>query len=696
MRFFIQILFFVLFIYAASGQQMISGKVVDAKTGESLLGAHIYLLKNWRMGVITDLDGRFQLDLSLEDMSDSLIVSYVGFEEQLVPMKRDQLIKMKELKLMSEAVVVTASPLVSEEFKYVKIKKMEIYTNPAAKADPLLAVNSLPSSTTTDESANISLRGSSPIETGVFFNNVPIYDAVRYSQLNGIGTFSIFNTDIIKEVTVFPGNPPLEFGNATSGIISMQTDDNILQGNANSFVLSLANIGYSRQQKINENSSFKLFTNWQPSGPIRWINQEALEDITSFNSNDLGLYWYGSNTKLSWKILGYGVTEGYQFNFKHPSFQGIFDQKKKRTFLISTLEKTLGAGTLAVNNGFSYSNGDFGYSNVRFNVLKRDVFAGINYLIVGERYNLKTGLSYDRRDSELRGNFHEFGFALGADHPTFAIDEDATVEVAEAFGYFKYYVSEKIALGTGLRKNLPVSQVDGYLSKQANVSFIDGKWNVTFGIGNYHKNGLRENTGEPFAATNDQTSLDIKWSNKGLDLAVSIFDKDGTIDGLNYSAKGAEFFADYRFSQHLRASGSLTLLDAESNSDSYIYDLSYFVRANVSWNPAKFWTIESTLVGRQGTLISGINSASFDPALQVYEPIYDEVDTRLSSYLNIGIAVSKVMEVTEDVSMIAFASLSNVLNRENIRGYEYNFDYSNRTVSLFSQRTGYLGVVVNF
>ncbi|MEM6380668.1 MAG: carboxypeptidase-like regulatory domain-containing protein, partial [Bacteroidota bacterium] len=327
-------------------QSLITGRVTDSDTDEPLIGAHIYLLNDWRKGIVTDINGEFRLVIEEENVQDSLIVSFVGFNELVLPIYPEMDIQLDPIKIEGETVVVTAKPLIAEEFKYVEINKIEIYTNPAAKADPILAVNSLPSSTTTDESANISLRGSSPIETGIYFNNVPIYDAVRYSQLNGIGTFSIFNTDIIKAVTVFPGNPPLEFGNATSGIIALNTDDRVLTENTNSLILSLANIGLSRQQKISENSSVKVFSNWQPSGPIKGVNPEALDEIKSFTSNDLGVYYYGSNSNLTWKLLGYGVTEGYQFNFKHPSFQGIFDQEKQRSFLIGTLERSLKNGVI--------------------------------------------------------------------------------------------------------------------------------------------------------------------------------------------------------------------------------------------------------------------------------------------------------------------------------------------------------------
>jgi len=134
-------------------QHTITGLVVDAETGEPLLGAHVYLLNNWRVGATTDLEGKFAFELTDESMSDTLIVSYIGFQEKQVPLNKASKIKLKPVTVVGETVTVTAKPLIAEEFKYQKINKIEIYTNPAAKADPLLAVTSLPSSTTTDESA---------------------------------------------------------------------------------------------------------------------------------------------------------------------------------------------------------------------------------------------------------------------------------------------------------------------------------------------------------------------------------------------------------------------------------------------------------------------------------------------------------------------------------------------------------------
>lgn len=678
------------------GQKNISGRVVEKKTGEGLIGAHIYLMKDWRNGAIAGLDGAFTLQVD-PSVADSLIVSFVGFREVLVALSENVMIEMEPLDILGEVVVITAPRPIAEEFKYMKISKLDIYTNPSAKADPILAVNSLPSATTTDESANISLRGSSPIETSIFLNNIPVYDAVRYSQLNGIGTFSIFNTAIIRDVVVFPGNPPLEFGNTSSGIISLSTDDRILEDNSNSVVASLASIGVTREQKISKNQSLKVFSNWQPSAAIKALNETSLEAIKSFKSGDLGLYWYGSNSTFNWKILNYTVLEGYEFNFEHPSFVGVFDQKKQRSFLVSSFDKAVGKGTLSFNNGLSTSNGDYKFSSAKFNVEQQDFFGGLNYFKSSEKISVKAGISYDLRKSAVDGDFHEFSYALGPDHPTEALQESGKSQTAEGFVYLKYAASDKITIGSGARKNMPIADQKDYFSKQVNVAYANEAWLITAGIGKYFKNGLRESTSESFTSESDQISLDIRYEKGQIEAAFSLFGKENRIDDGGYNAKGAELFLDYRFSPKVKASTSLTWLDAQADEDvNYQYDLSYFVRGNLTYSPERFWTIEGILVAREGLLFSPIEGSNFDTTVNAYEPFYSVQDQRLSGYSNIGFSVSKMFPISEKVNVIAFASVNNVLDTENLRAYTYNFDYTVQDESLYSRRTSYFGAVISF
>src|SRR5688572_7128056 len=276
----------IIFYHARSQCLSITGSIKDFANGEALPGASVYV-KGKNTGTSSKLDGSFSLAATV---GDSLTISFVGYESKNIMITDCILnITLAPFKNNLAEVVISEEKLIAEEFSVREISKIEIYTNPSAKADPLLAVNAMPSSTTTDESANISLRGGSPDETGIFLNDVPINDAIRYSQLNGIGTFSIFNTAMINSAQVYPGNPPLEYGNSTSGLIALQTDEGIPDRNASTLSFTLASVGAYTSQKLDTQSSFIGFTNLHTSGLFTMLNEKALNDLKSFASGDVGL-----------------------------------------------------------------------------------------------------------------------------------------------------------------------------------------------------------------------------------------------------------------------------------------------------------------------------------------------------------------------------------------------------------------------
>ena len=78
-------------IYAYA-QNTVSGKVVDAESGEALIGATV-LEKGTRNGVTTDIEGDFKLKVGNGAM---LEISYVGYERIEIPASSDlSSIKMK-------------------------------------------------------------------------------------------------------------------------------------------------------------------------------------------------------------------------------------------------------------------------------------------------------------------------------------------------------------------------------------------------------------------------------------------------------------------------------------------------------------------------------------------------------------------------------------------------------------------------
>lgn len=76
----LSLLLMLLCVVAVSAQQFrITGTVHDKKTNDPIIGASI-LVKNTSNGIITDVDGKFELQNVSK--GNTLIVSYVGYRSQ--------------------------------------------------------------------------------------------------------------------------------------------------------------------------------------------------------------------------------------------------------------------------------------------------------------------------------------------------------------------------------------------------------------------------------------------------------------------------------------------------------------------------------------------------------------------------------------------------------------------------------------
>ncbi len=678
---------------------MLSGTVLDATSGIALPGANITVMGRPGVGTSTGVSGTFELMFA---PGDTILVSFVGYVTQrLVPSGCEVTVYLREAQGDLSEIVIKSERLIAEEFTVKKIRKLDIYTNPSAKADPILAVNSTPSATTLDESANISLRGSSPAETGIFLNNVPINDAVRYSQLNGIGTFSIFNTALVSQVLVYPGNPPLEFGSTTSGLIALQTDEVIPEKTTHTLSLTLASMGLYMQRRLNKRSSITVFTNYQPSVLIRALNPESLKRVKNFNSIDLGIHYLlrlDDHTLL--KVFTYGIRESYQYAVTMPTFNGDFNQQKYRNYSIVNLRRSLSKGEITFNSGLSFSQANYDMSTLEADVSQRDFYASINYQHFGKIVDIKVGVSYDTRQSHFKGKYPVYPYALGEQYPVDSSEADVATRLPEGYVYLKYFMAPRVTLGTGLRKNVSIAGQQSYLSGQANLNYKPSKQlNIILAAGHYNKYQLPQGeTNAPFGIAANQYSIDLSWTKTRTEHSLSVFYKKSNYNQTASTVQGLEWFLKHRFGPHLRGQVSITSLKAtlaeQGISNPSPYDIGYFVRGNFEYKFADTWTLTTVFLFRQGSYYVPVAGATLDPSLSVYAPTYGAPE-RLPNYDIIDLSLSKVLLIGES-SAVVFAGIGNMLNFTNVRGYSYNSDYSQATPDLFSLRTIYVGGILNF
>jgi len=202
----------------------ITGKVVDANTGEPLPGANI-VLKETTIGAATDINGTF-LILNVPPGRYSLEVSMIGYSKQLMPdvFVQIDLTTRLDFSLETEVIkgesvtVVAKRPAVQRDLtsSESRISSEDISVMPVTEMRDILE---LQSGVTMDAGGGIHIRGGRTSEVAYWIDGVPITDVYDGGQSVGI------ENDAIQELQVISGTFNAEYGNAMSGIVNIVTKE---------------------------------------------------------------------------------------------------------------------------------------------------------------------------------------------------------------------------------------------------------------------------------------------------------------------------------------------------------------------------------------------------------------------------------------------------------------------------------------
>lgn len=694
----------------------IQGAVTDKK-GEPILAANVYLKKEPDKGTATDINGNFILPCENSNFrTDTLIISFLGLRTQLIPMARIDISKeisivMEEDLQMLIEVVIKANPSLSREFSVKEVSKFDIYNTPSSAGDALKMITLFPASTNVSESANTELRGSTNDMSRVVLNEVPVYKPVRNSQINGIGNFSLFNTEMIEEQNVYASNPPLVYSNATAGLVEIGTIKNLP---AREFALSvsLANIGFLHSQPINKKSFLQIYGNHQFSQPYLWVNANN-KDTNKFSSEDIGLNFHtDSFRKLSINLYSYFINEKYLANDYSYAFSGTVDAGKRRNFNILNIKYKLDKGFVSINNGTDFSNEDFKFGNILSRQKNHYVYSNFDFkYYFTPSWNLQSGFSHEYTKQYYQSQFPKYYFAVKPENPSYYFENDISNNNVEFYLYNRVQIFDELAIGVGIRKNIPVKDQSGYWSYQMNIKYLFNEYNsVLASLGEY--NGYATpyyNTQEFSSISTRQFSLEYAFSKndfnirfasycKRENLKESFFETD-TSERLVRKIWGAEINFSKRF-ENITISLSYTYLHSKFRNGSKWYNSSnrmdYFIKAFISYYHKKLGTFSSSCLTRPGLYHSPIIGAEKNE-IGAYKPIYgDYNEKQYSEYCSVDIAYNKVITLKSS-NLIFFLTVNNILDIKNESSIMFNEDYSTRIgYKYYNRRSIYTGIQLRF
>src|SRR5450759_1076143 len=281
----------------------ISGFIRDAKTGETLTGALIYPKENPAIGITSNSYGYFSLTLPTGKYT--LVVQFMGYKTKTVPLDLKENVKMtldmdeesiaiKEITIVGEKnnINVVQSELISK----INVKEIQNIPVILGEKDILKTIQLLPGVTPAGEgNAGFYVRGGGVDQNLILLDEAPVYNP---SHL--LGFFSTFNSDAIKDITLYKGGFPAEYGGRLSSVVDIKMNE----GNNKEFHLS-GGIGIIASRLAVEGPLFKTRGSFMIAARrtyadlfLRLLPRNGVDSTASRST----LYFYDLNVKANYQF----------------------------------------------------------------------------------------------------------------------------------------------------------------------------------------------------------------------------------------------------------------------------------------------------------------------------------------------------------------------------------------------------------
>ncbi|WP_020530605.1 TonB-dependent receptor [Flexithrix dorotheae] len=221
---------------------VVNGIISDAHSGETLIGASVYLLEKnegkVKFGITTNPYGFYSI--SLPEGRNQIVFSYIGYLNDTIEVNLTNDIQIdKELKIhvaeLQEIVVSSkeeSKNVSSPETSVYQIDKKTLGQIPFiyGEEDVLKALKTLPGINSMGEGTpGINVRGGNIDQSILLLDEAPIFNSAHL-----YGLVSIFNPDVVKDVKINKGSLPASKG----GFLSSVSEVRQKEGNNKELLIS--------------------------------------------------------------------------------------------------------------------------------------------------------------------------------------------------------------------------------------------------------------------------------------------------------------------------------------------------------------------------------------------------------------------------------------------------------------------------
>jgi len=278
----------------------LSGTVTDAESGETVTGAMVSIPDVPGVGTVTNAYGFYSL--AVPSGSYKVRIKFLGYDEKFEDItiststKKNFSIRKKAKSIKQVTVSGKKKQKLTEEVQMGKVqvdlKELERIPVILGERDVLKSIQLLPGVMPQQEGASgIIVRGGGTDQNLILLDEAPVYNA---SHL--LGFFSTFNSDALKDLTLYKGNMPAEYGGRLSSVIDVK----MKEGNNKNYEFGggiglIASRLYAEGPIQKDKSSFFVSGRRTYADAFLFLSSDSVAKKST-------LYFYDLNLKTNFKI----------------------------------------------------------------------------------------------------------------------------------------------------------------------------------------------------------------------------------------------------------------------------------------------------------------------------------------------------------------------------------------------------------
>ena len=569
----------------------ISGIVKDKESGETLPFANVFV-KDTNIGTTTNEDGFFTL-FNVPSETSTLQVQYIGYKVEILVLNQE-IVKNKIIILLIpddnqlDEVVVSNDPgqqivKMNKNVSQISLSPKKLASIPnLGEKDIFRAIQLIPGVSGTNESSSgLYVRGGTPDQNLVLLDGFTVYHVDHF-----YGFFSAFNSGAIKDIQLYKGGFPAEYGGRISSVMDLTGKT----GNSNKFSLSaglsLVSANATLEIPIGDKANLLIagrrsYTDILKSGLYNSIfdlyndsnqtNGNILPNFNGFQQNQTQptFYFYDLNTKFSYKpsdkdIISISIYNGEDNLDSSRENQNTFGSGTEERIINSDIEDLLNWGNWGSSFRWARQWSDKLYTNVvgaysnYFSQRKR--INDISIQLIDTTTTNKSGLIEDNNLNDYTLRIHN-EYKINSKHSLEFGGQLTKNEVD-----YNYSLNDSISV---------INQKDKGLIKTV---YIQNKWspteklNIIGGIRTTHFDVTNELYYEPRLSGSYQLNNKVKlkgaWG-KYYQFVNRIVREDVTQGSRDFWLLANKENSPISFSQHL-------ILGTSYEVDDWLFDVEYF------------------------------------------------------------------------------------------------------------------------